>query len=170
MEFRNVYRESLPALRLIGKRYTDADRGPLGGFGMTWIEWFDRKYDQPLLPLGLLPQAQDVHIGCMKLLDGGLEYWTGMFFPEGTPCPDGYQYADIPAGDIGVCWLYGSSRNGELYGEHVHHQCVKELSQRGWGIAKNSWFFECFHKQRFYEPDEAGKIILDYCIYLGKHP
>ncbi|HBT16022.1 MAG TPA: AraC family transcriptional regulator, partial [Firmicutes bacterium] len=35
VEIIKVYRESLPALRLIGKRYTDSDRGIDGGFGKT---------------------------------------------------------------------------------------------------------------------------------------
>jgi hypothetical protein len=37
-EIIKVFRESLPNIRIIGKRYTDIDRGPLGGFGLRWDE------------------------------------------------------------------------------------------------------------------------------------
>jgi len=30
-----------------------------------------------------------------------------MFFPAGTPAPEGYAYTDIPEGDIGTCYIYG---------------------------------------------------------------
>ncbi len=34
VEITKVYRESLPSLRLIGKRYTNSDRGADGGHGV----------------------------------------------------------------------------------------------------------------------------------------
>ncbi len=38
-EIIKVYKEHLPSLRLIGKRYTEADR--VGSFGHKWGEWFE---------------------------------------------------------------------------------------------------------------------------------
>lgn len=35
-------REVLPAAKLIGKRYTDADRDDSGGFGVQWGQWFGK--------------------------------------------------------------------------------------------------------------------------------
>ncbi|MBP1756623.1 MAG: hypothetical protein H6Q59_3021 [Firmicutes bacterium] len=162
-QIKNVYRESLPALRLIGKRYTDMDRGPLGGFGLKWDEWFQRGYHIPLFQLG--PIVESAFIGCMRHNEG-LEYWTGMFFPENTPVPENYQSIDIPMGDIGVCWLHGRAASGELYGEHIHVLCVNKFMEAGWQIADNSWFFERYVNPRFSKPDEEGKVILDYCVYL----
>jgi hypothetical protein len=43
-----AFKESFPPLRLIGRRYTDADRGPDGGFSQKWGEWFERGWFQPL--------------------------------------------------------------------------------------------------------------------------
>ncbi|MDF2485553.1 MAG: hypothetical protein K0R46_1721 [Herbinix sp.] len=164
-EVKKIYRESLPALRLIGKRYTDMDRGPLGGFGLKWDEWFQKRYFLPLLELKPLPESKGTPIGCMRYNDG-FEYWTGMFFPEETPVPEGFHYVDIPQGDIGTCWLYGNSKSGDLYGEYNHGICVGKLMEAGWQIAENSWFFERYVESRFVVPDEQGKVILDYCIYL----
>lgn len=39
MKIIKVYREHMPALRLIGKRYTDADRKDEGGYAHKWKEW-----------------------------------------------------------------------------------------------------------------------------------
>jgi hypothetical protein len=89
-----------------------------------------------------------------------------MFFPEGTPVPDGYAFVNIPGGEIGTCWIYGQANNGELYGEYMHFQCIEKLKAAGWKIADASWFFERYVSHRFTEPDEFGKVILDYCIYL----
>jgi hypothetical protein len=94
------------------------------------------------------------------------EYWTGMFFPAGTPVPEGYHHVDIAEGEIGTCWLHGRTSSGELYGEYIHAQCVDKLHEAGWQIADNSWFFERYVESRFVKPDEDGKVILDYCIYL----
>lgn len=74
-EIRRVYRETMPVVRLIGKKYFDSDRSPLGGFGLKWVEWYEKAY-------------------------------------------------------------------------------------------YDSWYFERFVCPRYTEPDEFGKVIMDYCIYL----
>lgn len=53
--------------------------------------------------------------------DEEFEYWIGMFFPEGTSVPENYEYADIPWGFIGTCWIYGGEDKGEIYGEEPHN-------------------------------------------------
>ncbi|MCX6063365.1 MAG: hypothetical protein NTV26_04130 [Caldiserica bacterium] len=76
-----VYRESLPELRLIGKRYVDGDRGKDGGFSGQWEEWFRQGWFKPLEALRSLPENEDAYVGCMRCA-GELEYWIGMFFPR----------------------------------------------------------------------------------------
>lgn len=39
MEIVKTYRQSIPAVRFIGKKYGDGDRVN-GGFGQQWGEWF----------------------------------------------------------------------------------------------------------------------------------
>lgn len=41
-EIIKVYKEHLPAVRFIGKRYTNTDGDKDGGFGYKWEEWFER--------------------------------------------------------------------------------------------------------------------------------
>lgn len=160
-----VYRQSYPDLRLIGKRYYDADRGPLGGFGSLWEDWYYQQNNKILRKLGYLPESEGSTVGWMRITEG-LEYWTGMLFPPETPVPEGFQAIDISKGDLGVCWIYGSLSSGELFGEYIHHMCVEHLKEAGMQAADNSWFFERYVYPRFVIPDENGKVVLDYCIYL----
>jgi hypothetical protein len=164
-EIIKVYRQSFPALRLIGKRFHDSDRGPLGGFGNLWEDWYYKQYNKILQRLGSLPDNEGSHVGCMRF-QGEIEYWIGMFFPIDTPVPEGFQYADIPKGDIGTCWIYGNVNSGELYGEYVHNLCITTLKESDMQADMNSWFFERYVYPRFVIPDEKGNVILDYCVYL----
>ncbi|NLJ68571.1 MAG: GyrI-like domain-containing protein [Firmicutes bacterium] len=163
-ELMKVFKESFPPLRLIGRRYTDADRGSDGGFGHKWNEWFEKGGFEPLDQLGEDQQIGGGYVGCMRYMDG-FEYWIGAFFPEGTPVPDGYEYVDIPAAEVGICWIYGSP-DGELYGEEVHDMCQAAIDKAGWQIADEPWFFELYNCPRFTTPDQEGKVILDYGVYL----
>ena len=165
VEIIKVYRESLPSLRLIGKRYTNRDRDVNGGFGNKWGEWFEKGYFRTLEELGSLPENGDAYLGCMRCV-GEFEYWIGMFFPEETPVPDGYMYVDIPSGDLGTCWIHGCEDNGEIYGQEPHEMCISKIKEAGWQIAEDAWFIERYNCPRFTTSDEKGKVILDYCIYL----
>ncbi|MDD2481725.1 MAG: GyrI-like domain-containing protein [Lutispora sp.] len=165
VEIIKVYRESLPSLRLIGKRYTDRDRDVNGGFGNKWGEWFEKGYFRALEELGSLPENGDAYLGCMRCV-GEFEYWIGMFFPEETPVPDGYMYVDIPSGDLGTCWIRGREDNGEIYGQEPHEMCISKIKEAGWQLSEDPWFIERYNCPRFTTPDEKGKVILDYCIYL----
>lgn len=165
IEIIKTYRESLPSLRLIGKRYTEIDRGEDGSFSSKWGEWFEKGYFRPLEELGSLPENEGAYLGCMRCADE-FEYWIGMFFYEGTPVPDGYMYADISSGDIGTCWIYGREDNGELFSQESHSMCMSKIMDAGWRVAKSPWFFERYNCLRFTTHDEKGKVILDYCVYL----
>ncbi|HHY83353.1 MAG TPA: GyrI-like domain-containing protein [Clostridiales bacterium] len=160
-----VYKESLPALRLIGKRYTNNDRDQYGSYGAKWGEWFQNGWFEILESLGSLPENEGAYLGCMRCIDE-FEYWIGMFFPENTPVPDDFSYIDIPKGDIAVCWVYGREDNGEIYGEQPHNMCLEKIKESGWELADYPWFIERYNCPRFTTPDEKGNVILDYCAYL----
>lgn len=164
IEITKVYREYMPSLRLIGRRYTDADRVN-GSYGAKWGEWFTQGLFEPLEKLGVLPENGDAFLGCMKCV-GEFEYWIGLFFPQDTAVPEGYQYVDIPEGDIGSCWIYGREDNGELYGLDAHNKCMDALASKGFELVQDPWFFERYNCPRFTTPDDQGKVILDYCVYV----
>ena len=164
VEITKVFKESFPAFRLIGKRYTDADRGPDGGFSHKWCEWFEKGYFQPLEQIGEDSFIGGGYVGLMWYVEE-FEYWIGALFPEATPVPEGYEYLDIPAAEIGICWIHGKP-DGELYGEEVHNMCLAAIQQAGWQIADEPWFFELYNCPRFTTPDQDGKVILDYGVCL----
>ena len=47
-----AYKEHFPALRLIGKRYTNADRDAGGGYGDKWHEWHQNGWLAEMEKLG----------------------------------------------------------------------------------------------------------------------
>lgn len=165
-EIVKVYKETLPALRFIGKKYTDADRGPDGGYGNRWDEWFSADRFSTLERLGPAPEHDDAYIGLMRFTTE-FEYWIGMFFPAETPVPDGFEWVDVSALTLGTCWIYGRDETGELYGEAAHNLCVAALEREGWQIAEGAWFMERYNHPRFTTADEQGNVILDYCIQLA---
>ena len=120
MEVIKTYKEHLPALRLIGKQYFASDRDGSGTFGAKWGDWFSKGWFSTLEKLGPLKENGDAYMGCMNVAGGKFSYWIGMFFPQGTEVPEGFEFADLPEGDVGVNWIYGSDDTGELYGEKVH--------------------------------------------------
>ncbi len=166
-----VYRQSVPAVRFIGKKYGEED-GAGGGFGRQWETWFANNWFEPLeksFDRTSFYEDSDAYIGLMRWKDGEpFEYWIGMFCPEGTAVPEGYGHHDFPASDLGVVWLYG--KDGEVYGQEG--KCSESCSKEGFKIITDGqgacWFFERYGCPRFTTPDEKGNIILDVCHYIEK--
>ena len=62
-----VYREHFPALRLIGQRYTNDDRGE-DGFAHQWNEWRrEDRFDRLMQATGVAPVDPDT-LGLMTCL------------------------------------------------------------------------------------------------------
>ena len=165
VEIRKTYKEHFPSLRLIGKRYSDSDRIN-GTFGQKWAEWFQNGWFNTLEQLNPIPENGDAYLGIMRVVDGMVEYWIGMFFSEEAQAPDGFECEDIPTFDTATCWLYGNESNGELYGLEVHNMVVSEASKHGFTQKNGGWCFERYNCPRFTSPDEKGNVILDYGITI----
>ena len=164
-EIRKTYKEHFPSLRLIGKRYSDEDRHD-GNFGHKWAEWQQNAWFEKLESLSPIPENGDAYLGVMRVVDGAVEYWIGMFFPEGTQVPEGFEYENISAFDVATCWIYGNGKNGELYGLDMHNRVVAEAAKHGFIRKDDDWCFERYNCPRFTDPDDAGNVILDYCISI----
>ena len=166
-EIIKVYKERLPDVRFIGKRYTD-DHRVNGDFGHLWSEWFEKGWFKELEKLGELPM-ENGYMGFMRCYPD-FEYWIGMFVPPNAEVPEGYAYFDLPEGDVGVCWIKGSEDDGSIY--DMHDRCLEKLGENGMGEFKTSedgraYFFERYICPRFTEKDADGNVILDYGIYLA---
>ena len=166
-----TYRQRIPATRFIGKKYTDADRVD-GLFSAKWGEWFAN---------GLFANIENASgyrtdffedagasIGMMRYKNGEpFQYWIGMFTPEGTAVPEGYQFLDLPARTLGVCWIRGAEP--DIYGkDNLVMEAFKDNGiEPVTDEAGAFWFFERYCCPRFTTPDENGLVILDHCYYVA---
>lgn len=104
-EIVKVFRESVPAMRFIGKRYPD--------FGGWWGEWFANGwFDVIESKMGGASSILKLwkngggYIGLERRCEGQpFEYWIGMFTPIDIEAPEGFEHIDFPAMALGVCWI-----------------------------------------------------------------
>jgi len=167
-EIIKTYKETLPALRVIGKRYTHADFD--NGFGGKWGEWFANDWFAPLDALGTVEGIENGYLGFMRC-DGAddFEYWIGVFAAPGTVVPDGYGFLDVDGGSVGICWVKGNQDDGSIYG--MHDKCVEAMNENGMEHFRHDedkylCSFERYNCPRFTKADKDGNVILDYGIYL----
>ena len=163
MKIVKVYRESIPGVKLIGKRYTDSDRDASGTFSLYWQQWFQQGWFDDLKQCAGVPDLSGDYIGAIRMTgaNGGFEYWIGALCAPGAEVPDGFEAETIAACDLGVCWLYGDDKAGELYSMEASDMAMAALKEQGWGFSEKGWFFERYNHPRFTVPDEAGNVILD---------
>ena len=170
-EIIKTYKQSVPAMRFIGKQYGDSDRVN-GSFGTKWCEWIENNlFDVLKKQVGGNPvdtcEDGDAAIGLMREKHGEpFQYWIGMFVPSGTSVPEGFDCVDFPEGKFGICWLYG--KENELYMNEG--QCWEKLAAEGMeGVLDENgacWFFERYAGARFDTPDEKGNVVLDIGFFV----
>ncbi len=165
-EIIKTFRESIPVMRFIGKKYP--------GFGGWWGEWFANGwFDEVENAMGGTESILKVwengggYVGLERRNEGKLvEYWLGMFTPADTAVPEGFEYIDFPAVGLGTCWIYG--KENEVHG--AIGQCkalVEGIGAKLWKDADGAeWSFENGLCPRFTTPDEKGNVILDYCYFV----
>ncbi len=159
-----VYRESLPRLRFIGKRYTDKDAaGHPAGFASKWVEWFENGWFAPLEALPHIPRDGDAYVALMRKTGDGFGYSIGMFCEADTPVPAGYTYQDLDASDVGVVWIQGNERNGEIY---VYGDEEMDALRANNLFPAGTWYAKRYVCPRFTRPDENGEVILDLLVWL----
>lgn len=164
-EITKVFKEEVPAMRFIGKRYHD-----YGG----WGEWFANGwFDTIENSMGGTDQILAVwenggaYVGLERRKNGELlEYWIGMFTPGNTEVPEGFEQIDLSKSSLGTCWIYG--REDEVHG--AVGNCWEAVRNAGMEIAADDdgavmSFGNCLCP-RFTTPDEKGNVILDYCYFV----
>lgn len=162
-----VFREVLPDAKLIGRRYTNADRDASGSFGPKWGEWFENGRFESLEKCDRVRPVSGDCFGAMRDATEGFEYWIGMLAEPGSDVPEGFEAVEIPGGPLGVCYVRGRADSAELFGCDVHDACVAAWAAQGWQVPNAAWFFERYNCPRFTVPNETGSVILDYCALLG---
>jgi hypothetical protein len=150
-----VKRESCPAARLIGKKYTG---------NVNWNEWWEQNMFAALEDMECLPFNKDAYLGGVHIADGMPERWIGMLFPEGTEVPEGYEFVDIEPLEYAVCYLYDKESSNDFFTMDTHNMCLEALKANGFKRKEDDWCFERYNCPRFTTPDEGGSVILDYAI------
>ena len=153
----NTYRQSVDAMRFIGKKYESG--------AVAWSEFHDKGYNDLLLEnvninLKDFYEDGDSLIGLMCHRNG-FEYWLGYFTPENTPVPNGFEYEDFPKKDIVTCWLYG--KEDEVFA--VEPVAYEKLGEEGFAPI-DDWWFERYHPVRTI-PDKKGYMIIDICFFAN---
>ena len=175
-EVTKVYEEKYPALRFIGKRYTNDDRGE-DGFGAQWGDWMaNDRFTALKQGVGAAPYYEDT-VGLMTMKGDmtGFTYWVGLFFNEGSFVPENYDFIDLPESAIGAGWVRGNLESGEIFGAPPHEAVCKVLDENGIGNFRNDiegegsdtyCFFERYNCPRFTVCDADGNVTLDYGNYI----
>ena len=113
-EIIKVYRQSIPAMRFIGKNYGNSENTD---WGAIWSDAFSSDiFGKVERASGgeneshLLYEDSDAYIGlCYRNEEtGNCDAWIGMFAPIGTRVDIGLDYIDFPQQNLGVCWIYGA--------------------------------------------------------------
>lgn len=164
-EIIKVFKENVPAMRFIGKKYS--------GFGPMWGEWFANGWfdliEQTMGEIGKITEIWKNgggYVGLERRADGQpFEYWLGMFTPGDTPVPEGFACVDFPAIGLGTSWIYGFENE-----VHSTAPCRNAVTGAGLDIWKDEnggeWSFENCLCPRYTTPDESGRIIMDYCYFV----
>jgi predicted transcriptional regulator YdeE len=170
-ELVKTYKQAIPAMRFIGMKYGNKDRVD-GSFAAKWGEWHETERFHELDSLVTEDSIHkyedfDSQIGLMRLKEGEeFEYWIGMFLPEGTEVPEGFESINFSASHLGVCWIQGTQP--DIYGKE--EECADKLVEEGYELVTDEngawWFFERYGCPRFTQPDEDGNVILDICHFV----
>ena len=111
-----IKKESCPATRLIGRKYTGAP---------NWGEWFQNDWFSALEVNPRIPLNGDAYIGAVHIVNGMPERWIGMFFPVDTQVPEGFEFIDIEALDYAVCYLSDKEGSGDFFTMETHNMCLE---------------------------------------------
>jgi len=169
-EIIKTYRQTVGAMRFIGKQYSNEDRID-GGFGAKWGQFFENEWfatlEKLVDDLRTIYEDGDAYIGLMRWKENEpFQYWIGMFMPPDTKAPEGFDFVDFPAGNLGVCWLHG--HESEIFMQE--EKCANKLLEEGMKAKPDEqgayWFFERYACPRFTEADKDGKVILDIVHYV----
>lgn len=152
-----IKKESWPAGRLIGRKYTGAP---------DWKEWWEKGWFEVLEQNQCLPMNGDAYIGAVHIVDGMPERWIGMFFPADCVVPEGFQSVDIEPLDYAVCYLSDKEGSGGFFTMETHDMCLEALRAEGFVRKEDHWCFERYNCPRYTTPDGEGNVILDYGISI----
>jgi len=173
-----TYKQELPALRFIGKKYSEPDfsfKAILDNLDKGCIdhlfEAIEKQSDKDLTTLyegcnAYTALIKDVKPSSTENSGGEIsEYWLGMFMPKETPVPQGCEKIDFPASTIAVCSVYGKRNDIINYDNECREKILEEGLEFSKGKDDGNWFFLRFNWRDYFKEDKFGKRALEYCYY-----
>jgi AraC family transcriptional regulator len=159
---KKVYQQELPALRFIGKKCIETSEAVnvlnlLDNWQLN--SRFNDIEKQSGKDLRTFFDGGDSYIDLVRKKDGSFEHWMGMFVPEGTNVPEGYEAHDFPKMTLGICRVYG--KRDEIV--NYEAECRNKAREEGYAIDNAQCYFLRFNWRGFFEEDIYGKRLLDYC-------
>lgn len=168
MEIIKSYKQSIPEVKFIGKKYGDPDRVE-GMFGYHWMQWTNNGWFDIIVDaaggketLQSLYEDGTASLGFMRFKEGApFEYWIGMFVPANTVVPEGFDSLKLGASNFGICWYYGTE--DEIFAKE--HLAMERIQAEGLELQPDEEgylnFFERYSEERFVDQDENHRKILD---------
>lgn len=157
MEIVKIVRESCPAARFIGKKYTSSP---------DWGEWWEKGWFDILESAPRLDFNGDAYLGAVRIVDGSPERWVGMLFAPNTPVPEGFEHVDIEPTDYAVCYLRDKEGSGDFFTMETHDSCLEAMKAQGFVRKEDDWCIERYACPNWTTPDADGCVILDYAIAI----
>jgi hypothetical protein len=179
IEIIKIYKQKLNSSKFVGKKYDNADRVN-GSFEvkLKWKEWYEKGWFKTIERqinenIDDTCEEKSSYIGLLRNKHGEpFQYWIGMFTPENTKVPEGYDFINFKKCELCICWVYGDkdyvSMNNSI---DIFNQCNEKLKKEGIHHIhdKNDicWAFERYSIPRSSTPDEKGNIILDIGFFVN---
>lgn len=153
----SVTQEQLPTVRLIGKRYNGNE-----SIYIKWKLWKDNHWFSILENLN--SRYANAYIGAKRIINGGLEYWIGMFFPPDADVPEGFEYIDIDKINLSNFQLQGTAHKVASF--ETHNICLAELSKHNMTRFEDHWCFECYDNKSIDYIGTDKSMTIDYKISI----
>lgn len=92
-------------------------------------------------------------------------YIAGVLAKPSTSVPEGYAYRDIPDCQMGIAWIQGEEKNGDIY-NNASELTAKAKNENGYEYDSSAGNFvmEYYSYERYGLPLKKGEneVILDY--------
>ena len=156
MEIKEIYEETVPSSRFIGKKNSD--------WGLFWENgWSDilRKVERKSI-LKIEGKSKFEYITMKRVVNEDEEYWVGTLFNPDTPVPEGLDFVDFESFQTVVFKIYGNLKD-ELYGLETHNQCLAKLSIQGFTPREDCW---CIVRPCYSMRDSDRNVLMEYYISI----
>ena len=160
-----TYTQDLPALRIIGKKFTESSDDSCFKAVLAQLDNMRLNGMFEVIEKSAANSGDSYICLIRKTENDSYEFCLGIFVPDNTKVPGGYETIDLPKSTLNVCRVYGKKNAIVRYDT----ECRKKLTEEGIYYHEDEacaqWFFLRFNWRTFFEEDKFGKRIVEYCYF-----